>query len=195
MNQRSGLVADLVAKGSADVASTDGLPTSSSSMPTVMAGLLEALDLRSGHRVLEIGTGTGYDAALLCDRVGDGNVTTIELHPDLADAARAALASIGLHPEIVVGDGTRLPARQQRFDRIIATAATDHIPPSWIAALSDRGRIVTDLRGSLDGGVIGLDRLGSAGVHGRFLDVAGAFMPLRTRLDSPHRDGRCPGSR
>jgi protein-L-isoaspartate O-methyltransferase len=91
-------------------------PTSSSSEPTVMAGMLEALDLRPGHRVLEIGTGTGYNAALLCHRVGAANLTSIELDPALASAARDALASIGLHPRVHV-DATRA-------DSPTATAST-----------------------------------------------------------------------
>src|SRR5262249_16623337 len=106
----------------ADVVDPNGLPTSSSSMPSLMAGMLEALDLQPGHRVLEIGTGTGYNAALLCHRVGDGHVTSIELHPDLAASAQATLSSLGLHPEVLVGDGAHPASRSMRFDRIIVTA-------------------------------------------------------------------------
>jgi protein-L-isoaspartate(D-aspartate) O-methyltransferase (PCMT) len=96
-------------------------------MPTVMAGMLEALDLQPGHRVLEIGT--GYHAALLCQRVGAHNVVSVELDPALADAARRALAELGLRPRVHVGDGAAGLAAAAPFDRIIATASTDHIPP------------------------------------------------------------------
>ena len=65
-----------------------GAPTSSSSMPTVMARMLEALDLRPGHRVLEIGTGTGYHTALLCHRVGADNVVSVEPSVDLPTCLR-----------------------------------------------------------------------------------------------------------
>jgi protein-L-isoaspartate(D-aspartate) O-methyltransferase len=172
-----------------------GAPSSSSSMPLVMAGMLEALDLQPGQRVLEVGTGTGYNAALLCHRVGADNVTSIELDPTLAAAARDALASIGLHPTVHAGDGAAGLAETAPFDRILATAATDHIPPAWITQLAPGGVIVTDLRGSLTGGLLRLTAAETEPdtevqtVHGRFLNLPGAFMPMRTRLDRPHRDG------
>lgn len=169
-----------------------GAPTSSSSQPTVMAGMLEALDLQPGHRVLEIGTGTGYHTALLCHRLGAANVTSIELDPALASAARDALARIGLHPSIHTGDGAAGLAGAAPFDRIIAAAAADHIPSAWIHQLAPSGAIVVDLRGSVSGRLI---RLSAAQdpeidtVHGWFLTLPGAFMPLRTRTDRPYRDG------
>jgi protein-L-isoaspartate(D-aspartate) O-methyltransferase len=169
-----------------------GAPTSSSSQPTVMAGMLEALDLQPGHRVLEIGTGTGYHTALLCHRLGAANVTSIELDPALADAARDALAHIGLHPRIYTGDGTAGLASAAPFDRIIATAAADHIPGAWIDQLAPSGAIVVDLRGSVSGRLIRLSATQDPEadtVQGRFLPLPGAFMPLRTRTDRPYRDG------
>lgn len=173
----------------ADVIDDAGLPTSSSSMPTVMAGMLEALDLQPGHRVLEIGTGTGYNTALLCHRVGAENIVTVDLDPNLADAARRALARVGLRPVVHAGDGAAGLAAAAPFDRILATASTDHIPPAWISQLAPAGVIVADLRGSLDGSLIRLTAVDDDVVVGRFLALPGAFMPMRTRLDSPHRDG------
>jgi len=168
-------------------------PTSSSSEPTVMAGMLEALDLQPGHRVLEIGTGTGYNAALLSHRVGADSVTSIELDPALAAAARDALAEIGLHPTVHAGDGADGLAEAGPFDRIIATAATDHIPPTWINQLTPGGAIVADLRGSIAGSLIRLTAADTDDevetVTGRFLTLPGAFMPMRTRTDSPYRNG------
>jgi protein-L-isoaspartate O-methyltransferase len=158
-------------------------------MPTVMAGMLEALDLQPGHRVLEIGTGTGYNAALLCQRVGAQNVASVELDPALADSARCALADLGLHPTVVSGDGAAGLVVAAPFDRIIATASTDHIPPLWISQLVPGGVIVVDLRGSLDGSLLRLTRIDDDVAEGSFLNLPGAFMPMRTRLDSPHRDG------
>lgn len=178
---------------SGDVVDPDGVPTSSSSMPTVMAGMLEALDLRPGHRVLEIGTGTGYNAALLAHRVGAGNVTTVELDPRLADAACAALHRVGLGPDVRVGDGATGAADRAPFDRIIATAAIDHIPAAWIEQLTPGGIIVADLRGSLTGGIARLNRPDSSVdrsvVRGRFLGLPGAFMPLRSLAGAAHRGG------
>ena len=120
--------------------------TSSVSMPTVVARMLTALDLAPGMRVLEIGTGTGYNAALLCHRVGAGNVTTVELDPRLADAAREALHRVGLGPDVRAGDGAAGAADRAPFDRIIATAAMDHIPAAWIEQLAQGGIIVADVR-------------------------------------------------
>ncbi len=175
-----------------DIADPAGAPTSSSSMPSVMAGMLEALDLRPGMRVLEIGTGTGYHTALLCNLVGARNVVSVELDPALVGSARAALAGLGLDPVVHAGDGRLAVPGQDRIDRIIATAAADHIPPAWITRLARGGVIVTDLRGSLAGGLVRLTRTDEEDddvVEGSFLGVAGAFMPLRGALGSPHRDG------
>ncbi len=172
-----------------DLANGAGAPTSSSSMPTVMAGMLEALDLQPGHRVLEIGTGTGYNTALLCYRVGARNVVSVELHPRLADAARRALAGVGLSPAVHTGDGAAGLEVAAPFDRIIVTAATDHIPPAWISQLAPGGVIVIDLRGSLAGSLLRLSAIDPEVVEGTFLNLPGAFMPMRTRLDSPHRNG------
>lgn len=172
-----------------DLADGAGAPTSSSSMPTVMAGMLEALDLHSGHRVLEIGTGTGYNAALLCHRVGAANVASVELDPRLADAARQALTAIGLSPTVHTGDGTAGVAEAAPFDRIIVTAAIDHIPPAWISQLAPGGVIIVDLRGSLSGSLLRLTAIDPEVVEGAFVNLPGAFMPLRTQLESPYRDG------
>jgi protein-L-isoaspartate O-methyltransferase len=67
---------------------------SSSSMPSLMTRMLEALDIRDGHKVLEIGTGSGYNAALLCHRLGDDRVYSVELEPGLVELARARLAAL-----------------------------------------------------------------------------------------------------
>jgi protein-L-isoaspartate(D-aspartate) O-methyltransferase len=141
-----------------DLATGAGAPTSSSSMPTVMAGMLEALDLQPGHRVLEVGTGTGYHTALLCHRVGADNVVSVELDPALADAARQALAVLGWSPVVHTGDGAAGLVTAAPFDRIIVTAATDHIPSAWISQLAPGGVIVVDVRGSLAGSLLRLTR-------------------------------------
>jgi protein-L-isoaspartate(D-aspartate) O-methyltransferase len=172
-----------------DLADGAGAPTSSSSMPTVMAGMLEALDLQPCHRVLEIGTGTGYHAALLCHRVGAQNVVSVELDPHLAHTARQALAGIGLSPAVHASDGAAGLAATAPFDRIIATAATDHIPPAWISQLAPGGVIVVDLRGSLADSLLRLTAIDREVVEGAFLNLPGAFMPMRTQSDSLHRNG------
>lgn len=81
-------------------------PTSASSMPNLMVDMLELLSVADGHRVLEIGTDTGYNAALLSHRLGAANVTSIDLDPSLVADARERLANIGYRPHLVTGDGT-----------------------------------------------------------------------------------------
>lgn len=85
----------------------DGELVSSSSQPSLMAMMLVALRVRDGDRVLEIGAGTGYNAALLAHRLGDDCVTTVDLEPEITEAARRHLADAGYHPAVVTGDGAR----------------------------------------------------------------------------------------
>ncbi len=82
-----------------------GVPTSSSTDPTTVAGMIESLDLDAGHRVLEIGTGTGYSTALMCHYLGEDNVTTVEVDPEVAARADAALEAAGFSTWTVTGDG------------------------------------------------------------------------------------------
>jgi SAM-dependent methyltransferase len=81
------------------------LPTSSASAPAVVAVMLDRLDVRDGMRVLEIGTGTGYNAALMAHRIGGEHVYSIDIDPTLVAAARQALHGVGLHPTLVAADG------------------------------------------------------------------------------------------
>ncbi|MFF2081369.1 methyltransferase domain-containing protein, partial [Kitasatospora sp. NPDC058162] len=84
---------------------SDALPSSSASAPSIVFRMLELLDLTTGMRVLEVGAGTGYNAALLSHRLGDDNVTTIEIDPTVAGLARSNLAANGYSPTVVCGDG------------------------------------------------------------------------------------------
>lgn len=83
------------------------LCTSSASKPDLVLSMLDALDVHAGHTVLEIGTGTGYNAALLAARVGPHHVTTVEIDPALADAARTALHTCGFPATVLSADGTQ----------------------------------------------------------------------------------------
>jgi protein-L-isoaspartate(D-aspartate) O-methyltransferase len=117
-----------------------GAPTSSSSQPAIMAPMLERLELRRGHRVLEIGAGTGYNAALLSTLVGDtGHVVSVELQPDVAAEARTALAAGGHPVEVVVGDGRLGWPAGALYDRIVATASTAVVPRQWVDQLAPDG--------------------------------------------------------
>src|SRR5690606_15871680 len=110
--------------------------TSSASMPSLVARMLDRLAVADGHKVLEIGTGTGYNAALLCARLGDKQVTSIEVDPDAAAEAADHLHAAGWHPTLVAGDGAAGHPEAAPYDRIIATCAVDTIPPAWIEQLA-----------------------------------------------------------
>lgn len=120
-----------------------GIASSSASAPSVVAEMLEALDVADGARVLEIGTGTGYNAALLCHRLGSGNVTTVEIDPAVADDARRALHATGYAPTVAVGDGAAGHPPGAPYDRVIATCAVRDIPHAWYAQTRPGGVIVT----------------------------------------------------
>ncbi|MFE6056762.1 methyltransferase domain-containing protein [Kitasatospora sp. NPDC056446] len=107
-------------------------PTSSGSMPTMVASMLRDLDVRPGDRVLEIGTGTGWNAGLLSHRVGGSNVVTVEYDPAVAQGARENLQRAGLAPTVVEGDGRQGWAEGARYSRIIATCSVLEIPPAWL---------------------------------------------------------------
>jgi protein-L-isoaspartate(D-aspartate) O-methyltransferase len=158
------------------------VPTSSSTRPGLMARMLELLQLREGMRVLEIGTGTGYNAGLLTHRLGACHVTSIDIDPTLVEGARRRLHSLDLAPHLVVGDGLAGVPDRAPFDRIIATCAVPGIPPAWITQLAAGGSMLVNLRGEIAGGTLCLlskDATGDDEVIGPFLGVAGHFMWAR----------------
>jgi protein-L-isoaspartate(D-aspartate) O-methyltransferase len=125
----------------------DGLPLSSSSQPAIMAIMLEQLGVGPGHRVLEIGTGTGYNAALMSYLVGpEGSVVTVDIDPDLVDRARANLAAAGYTDvTLLCGDGSFGAPDYAPYDRIIVTAGASDLAPEWLAQLGPHGRIALPL--------------------------------------------------
>jgi protein-L-isoaspartate O-methyltransferase len=154
-----------------------------------MARMLTLLEARGGHRVLEIGTGTGYNAALLCHRLGSANIASLDIDPELIDAARQRLATLGFHPALTVGDEAAGYAEHAPYDRITATCAVRVIPPAWVTQLRPGGLIVADLRGELASSLLVARDHGDGAVHGRFLTESGHFMWLRAHADNPLRDG------
>lgn len=106
-----------------------GIPTSSSSQPALMATMLEALDVEDGQRVLEIGTGTGHNAALMCEALGSGHVASIDIDAALVESARERLASCGYTPALAVADGADRFADGAPYDRIMATCSLPAVPP------------------------------------------------------------------
>ncbi|MFD8479434.1 methyltransferase domain-containing protein [Kitasatospora sp. NPDC059673] len=121
----------------------DGLPTSSLSCQAVVADMADSLRLEPGHRVLELGTGSGWNAALLARRAGPGQVVSVEADPALAAAAASRLAAAGLEVHVLTGDGDLGAPGRPPFDRVIATYAVEQIPWAWIEQTAPGGRIVT----------------------------------------------------
>ncbi len=160
-----------------------GIPISSSSQPAIMALMLEQLGVAPGHRVLEVGAGTGYNAALLARLAGPaGAVTTIEIDPELGAAARAHLAAAGAGQVVtVIGDGAAGHPPAAPYDRIMVTAGGRDIARAWYEQLAEGGRLVLPLA------LAGPSHLALAFTHGPGCLVAvGAapcgFMPLRGEL-------------
>jgi protein-L-isoaspartate(D-aspartate) O-methyltransferase len=128
-----------------------GQPISSSSQPAIMAIMLDQLDLAPGHRVLEIGAGTGYNAALISHIVGpSGRVTSVDIDPELVATAREHLARAGFgEVTVVCADGAGGDPEHAPYDRIIATVGVSDLAPAWLAQAVPQARIVVplDVRG------------------------------------------------
>lgn len=111
------------------------------SQPFVVAYMTEQLQLNAGHRVLEVGTGSGYQAAILSKLVRE--VLSIERYRTLADAARSRLEALGLHNiEVMLGDGLNPAANLGSFDRIVVTAAVEGVPAALTDLLGEDGILI-----------------------------------------------------
>ena len=124
----------------------DGWPVSSASQPAMVAAMLEQLRLPEGGSVLEIGAGTGYNAALLSGLVGaSGRVVTIDIDPEVAEEARSHLRAVGAaNVEVICGDGAQgWPGAP--YDGIIVTAGASDLAPAWASQLAPGGRLVVPL--------------------------------------------------
>lgn len=122
-------------------------PASCISVPTVVAMMLGQLDPQPGENILEIGAGTGYNAALLAELVGPtGNVTTVDIHPDVTSHARKSLKATG-HDRVCVitEDGALGDPDHAPFDKIIVTVGPWDLPPAWFDQLAVDGRLVVPL--------------------------------------------------
>lgn len=155
------------------------MPISSSSQPSLMAQMLEDLRPHPGQRVLEIGAGTGYNAALMAAVVGPGRVTSIDVDREVLSQAWDHLRAFPERPvELAHADGREGYVERQPYDRIMVTAATPDIEPAWLEQLAPDGLLLAPLaiapglayvvRGSVKDGIL----------QAR-LTRAAYFMPLR----------------
>jgi len=116
------------------------------SQPFIGALMLDLLDVEPGSRVLEVGTGFGYQAAVMADMGAD--VFSVEVVEEFAEAAKARFAALGYEIEVRVGDGSRGWPEHAPFDRILVTAAAEEVPDTLVEQLAPGGRIVIPLGGS-----------------------------------------------
>jgi protein-L-isoaspartate(D-aspartate) O-methyltransferase len=160
----------------------DGLPSSSSSQPSVMADMLEALELEPGMRVLEIGTGTGYNAALLAEIVGSrGSVATVDIDAGIAAEAEEALMAMGYGSvRVVVRDGAEGVPERAPFDRILVTVGCPDLSVRWQEQLTEEGRMVVPLEHAGLHPLVMLTK-GNEGLEGRFFAWT-AFILIRGLL-------------
>ena len=176
----------------------DGQPISSSSQPAIMAIMLDQLDLAPGQRVLEIGAGTGYNAALIRHIVGpSGAVVSVDIEPDLVDRAREHLAGAGYRDvTVVAADGADGYPPGAPYDRVIATVGVSDLAPAWLRQAGPGARIVVplDVRGSQLAVSFGRSgssaSSGSAGAGGHWASRSIApcgFMRMRGSLAGPER--------
>lgn len=144
------------------------------SQPYIVALMSEKLALRPGEKVLEIGTGSGYQAAVLAQM--GCRVHSIEILPDLAADARQRLRHLGYAVEVRAGDGFFGWPEEAPFDAIIITAATPEVPDTLVRQLREGGRIILPL-GSDDGQRLVLGTRTASGLS--IENIAGvAFVPM-----------------
>ncbi|MEC3997221.1 methyltransferase, FxLD system [Actinacidiphila sp. DG2A-62] len=166
----------------------DGARISAASQPTIVALMLEQLGIEPGNRILEIGAGTGYNAALMATITGEaGHVTAVDVDEDLVDGARAHLTTAGVSGvDIILGDGALGAPAAAPYDRIIATVGAHEVPRPWLDQLRPDGRLVVPvrLRGAVSRSIV-FER-GNEGWTSTGSEMA-VFMPLRGIGDDARR--------
>nr|WP_202449799.1 protein-L-isoaspartate(D-aspartate) O-methyltransferase [Streptomyces sp. SID4917] len=177
--------------------SGDGLgatPTSSSSMPRMVFSMLADLDVQEGHRVLEIGTGTGWNAGLLSQRLGGGNVVSVEYDETVAKEAGENLRAARLAPLVIVGDGRLGYVGGAPYDRVIATCSVGKVPRIWIEQTRPGGIIVSPWGTDYGGEYIARLTVADDGMANGPFTRSSAFMRLRQqRTERPPFDAYLKG--
>ena len=155
--------------------------TSSASQPSVVAVMLAALRVEAGMSVCEIGTGTGWNAALLAHRLGPGRLVSIEVDGQLAERARDTLHHAKAEVCVVHGDGTAGYPERAPYDRVIATAAVYDIPYAWVAQTRPGGLVLTPWRTEFHPGELLLLQVGPDGcARGNVIGTV-SFMTVRAQ--------------
>ncbi|EST27634.1 ATP-grasp peptide maturase system methyltransferase [Streptomyces roseochromogenus] len=163
-----------------------GRPTSSSTLPSLIVRMLDLAGIREGDKVLEIGTGSGYSTTILCHRLGDKAVYSIEYDPHLAALAADRIHAAGHHPILITGDGLAGYKGGAEYDHIVATCAVRHIPPAWLYQIRDGGTITTTIGGwMLASGLIRLTMNEDGTATGRFADDQIGYMLARPHERPP----------
>ncbi|RFS80990.1 protein-L-isoaspartate(D-aspartate) O-methyltransferase [Actinomadura spongiicola] len=188
--------------GASDPTTGRGEPTSSLSALSGVLYNFGHLDLDQGHRVLEIGTGTGYSAALTTQIIGEGGaVVSVEIDAELTAVAEknlaAALPGLKPAPTLIVGDGTGGYPTDAPYDRVHATCSVQSIPSAWLTQTRPGGRIVTPYGRWFGYGLVAqVDVLPDGTGVGRFPGTSG-YMPLRSQrpADDHPAEWDAPGAR
>ncbi|MGW6791791.1 methyltransferase domain-containing protein [Streptomyces chartreusis] len=172
------------------------IPSSSSSMPTMVFSMLDALSVEEGQRVLEVGTGTGWNAALLSHRLGAENVFTVEVDGVSAREARKRLNDAGFDPVSVIGDGAEGYAEGAPYDRLIATASIGSVPRRWVEQTKPGGIILAPWGPTYGGeAIVRLTVAEDGTASGSFIGSS-AFMRLRAqRVQRTHVRGYLGGQK
>lgn len=159
------------------------LPTSSSSMPSLMLEMLDLLQVSPDHRVLDVGAGTGLQTAWLAHFVGPDRVVAIDVDPALVEQAAKNVQAAGYAPRIVSGDGAAGWPPGAPYDRVIAGYTVPAIPYAWVRQAPE-GRIVAPWGGSFFAHSFAALDVEEGRAYGRFSGYP-AFM--RSRTGRPHR--------
>ena len=165
----------------------EGQPTSSATLPGLLVQMYRHAMISDSADVLDVGdvgTGSGYGTALLCKRLEDNRVTSIDVDEYLTKAAAERLGRIGLHPQVTAADATGpLPGT---YDRIVSTVAVRPVPASWLTALRPGGRLVTTITGTTL--ILTADKTPDGGATGRTEWDRAGFMHARTGPAYPPAD-------
>ncbi|GAA3730001.1 ATP-grasp peptide maturase system methyltransferase [Salinactinospora qingdaonensis] len=157
-----------------------GLFTSSSTLPSLVATMWHDADIHDGHRILEIGTGTGYSTALACERLGSEHVTSVEVDGARLAQAHQGFTACGYAPRIAEADGTCGYWPSAPYDRVVLACSMRYIPAALLGQVSPGGKILAPLSGWMEGSaraLLTVDDDGSA--EGALLPGTISFMLAR----------------